>query len=157
MQGQPTPTPGINTAPAIAPLAEGCLTPQQIFDKVALHLLRQGLVSVNSAGNCLYRSPEGLKCAIGCLIPDERYSPDFEGGDANTVDYLIAHNSRFAGALKATGIDTQHHVSRDLLASLQKLHDHTAPRAWGDVLVGLARAYRLDDSVVTSFQPGSPA
>lgn len=27
---------------------------------------------------CMYRSPAGGKCAIGCVIPDKLYSPDLE-------------------------------------------------------------------------------
>lgn len=30
-------------------------------------------------GYCLYRGPEGTKCAIGHLIPDELYTRDIEG------------------------------------------------------------------------------
>lgn len=34
---------------------------------------------VPCGAKCLYRSPEGRKCAIGLLIPDERYDKTLEG------------------------------------------------------------------------------
>ena len=46
---------------------------QQIFDKVATHLLTQNARSA-AEGSCLYRSPSGLKCAVGCLISDSVYA-----------------------------------------------------------------------------------
>jgi len=52
---------------------------QEVFDKIYLHLIEQGRKSVNSDGRCQYRSPDGDKCAIGCLIPDELYTPELEG------------------------------------------------------------------------------
>jgi hypothetical protein len=54
------------------------MTEQEIFDTVALHLIKQGKQSIDADDNCLYRGPEGLKCAIGCLIPDELYLSKME-------------------------------------------------------------------------------
>jgi len=51
---------------------------QQIFDTVAAHLFRQGRRAMDGSG-CRYRSGDGLKCAVGCFIPDEAYDPDIEG------------------------------------------------------------------------------
>ncbi len=51
---------------------------QQIFDFVAAHLFEQGKPSSNEE-YCLYRTKEGLACAIGCLIPDSFYDKQFEG------------------------------------------------------------------------------
>jgi hypothetical protein len=50
---------------------------QEVFDQVAVHLLKQGKVSQNSEG-CAYRSSSGLKCAAGCLIADDEYKEWFE-------------------------------------------------------------------------------
>lgn len=52
-------------------------TKQEIFDRVAAHLRKQGSCSMCDAdgyrGNklCLYRTEDGRKCAIGALIPDD--------------------------------------------------------------------------------------
>ena len=43
---------------------------QEVFDKVAIHLLTQNAKALNSGGLCVYKTPNGLRCAVGCLIPD---------------------------------------------------------------------------------------
>lgn len=74
------------------------MTKQQLFDTVALHLIsmdhRSGgyrdrdsdkndymaePASPSDSFVCLYRAPDGSKCAAGVLIPDAVYSPDMEG------------------------------------------------------------------------------
>jgi hypothetical protein len=62
-------------------------TLQQIFDIVIVALRAQGCpsyrlpISVSPQkpiAGCLYRGPNGAKCAIGHLIRDEDYKPEFE-------------------------------------------------------------------------------
>src|SRR5258706_1958080 len=63
------------------------MTNQELFDKVKNHLLSQNAQSIayrtpqtyHVVKYCVYKNENGLKCAIGCLIPDEKYSPEFEG------------------------------------------------------------------------------
>lgn len=53
---------------------------QAIFDRVVTHLLTQKRRSVTITGGvrtCMYRAPNGDMCAIGCLIPDDVYTPCF--------------------------------------------------------------------------------
>lgn len=50
---------------------------QTVFDYVCHHMAAQGRQSANE-GQCMYRSEEGLSCAVGCLIPDDFYSPLIE-------------------------------------------------------------------------------
>lgn len=52
---------------------------QEIYDKVAEALLKQGCASVGEDSTCLYRGPNGTRCAIGHLMPDESYDLEFEG------------------------------------------------------------------------------
>lgn len=54
---------------------------QEIFDKVYDALLKQGVASIDSNGSCMYRGPNGTKCAIGHLIPDELFEHDFNYAD----------------------------------------------------------------------------
>lgn len=80
------------------------LTNQQIFNRVINHLRKQGKPSMGwqfatpiGVSNldpmiCLYRNPNGLKCAIGCLIEDREYSPLFE---SNTIDSLFDYRPKF--------------------------------------------------------------
>lgn len=52
---------------------------QETFDTVVSFLIAQGKPAKGRDG-CMYRGPDGTKCAAGCLIPDEMYSEDMEGG-----------------------------------------------------------------------------
>lgn len=46
-------------------------TNQEIFDTCLTHLRAQGRRSIDPiSGFCVYRGPDGLKCAIGALIPN---------------------------------------------------------------------------------------
>lgn len=85
------------------------LTPQKIFDTVATHLFTQGERSYDRSDPevCLYRGPNGLKCAVGVLIPDELYDPEMEGLAAW---HAIPHES-----------DLFENI--ELLRSLQHVHD----------------------------------
>lgn len=63
---------------------------QDIFDRALAHLRTQRQPALNhyqdhdESPRCLYRTPEGLKCAIGALIPDENYNPDLENTAASS-------------------------------------------------------------------------
>lgn len=39
---------------------------------------------------CLYRGPNGLKCAVGVLIDDEHFSEDFNSSSVDEDDVLTA-------------------------------------------------------------------
>lgn len=57
---------------------------QEIFDTVVRHLAQQGHRAVakpsilSSEPVCMYRTPNGSKCAFGALIPDAVYDPRME-------------------------------------------------------------------------------
>jgi hypothetical protein len=58
------------------------LTRQELFTNAVVGLAAQNWVkssSSESPGDCLYRGPGGLKCAVGFSIPDESYTRDIEG------------------------------------------------------------------------------
>lgn len=61
------------------------MTNQELFDKVVRAIVKQGRGSINSEGLCVYRGPDGLKCAVGHIIPDELYSPLIEKTSAMTL------------------------------------------------------------------------
>lgn len=56
------------------------MTHQEIFDKAWLGLKAQGFKRAwdESHQQCVYRAPDGLRCAIGHCIPDEVYDPEME-------------------------------------------------------------------------------
>lgn len=57
------------------------MTLQEAFDKIYTGLRGQEWgqsVSIQTA-SCAYRGAEGRKCAIGFLIPDDKYLPEMDG------------------------------------------------------------------------------
>ena len=92
------------------------MTPQEAFETVAKHLLAQGRPSKNEKGMCVYRGPDGLKCAVGALIPDEAYDPRMEDIYASMV---IAQFDDLE-FLKEANLEVN---GERLLDVLQELHD----------------------------------
>lgn len=57
-------------------------TDQELFTQAVLGMRSQNyaLSQLDDAiGTCLYRHPDGYKCLVGHLIPDELYHPSIEG------------------------------------------------------------------------------
>lgn len=111
---------------------------QEIFDKVVDHLLTQGARS-RYHGDCQYHAPDGRKCAIGCLIPAERYKPEVEGHSARAV--ALAWPDVFEPGVAAWMLDDPR-LTRDL----QWVHDCQEPHHWATELLWLARLYNLEPS-----------
>lgn len=55
------------------------MTNQEAFDKIVARLMDGTGRALDEGGECMYRAPNGLSCAVGCLIPDEEYYPRIEG------------------------------------------------------------------------------
>lgn len=108
------------------------LTKQEVFDKVVTHLRKQNAKSMSSAGGCFYRFGE-KKCAVGCLIPDELYSPRLEGlGVASMV---------LEDVLLKAGIPES---CFSLLTCLQTTHDDCNVGQWEIHFQELAEAEGLE-------------
>jgi hypothetical protein len=103
-------------------------TSQEIFDIVVSHLRKQGLKSGNSLV-CLYRGPNEMKCAIGCLIPNSSYFKSMEG---KLIDELISIDSF---------LWMKDHLR--LLNRLQKIHDYYDVDQWEDQLQLAANRFGL--------------
>lgn len=117
------------------------MTHQEIFNKVARHLLTQNKKSVLfSGGSCAYRGKDGLKCAIGCLISDDDYCFAMEGNSVTTLSY------DFPG-LGLREITEQ----SNLLLSFQNIHDNFPPNEWWKRLLTLATFYNLSAEVLQEF------
>lgn len=63
------------------------LTHQEAFNKAVRGMRDQGWKKAAmggdwTGGTCKYRTNSGLKCAVGHIIPDDRYSPKMEGQEA---------------------------------------------------------------------------
>jgi len=112
---------------------------QEIFDKVAAHLLAQGIRSnmrCDGVTQCLYRGPAGTCCAVGVLIEDDL---------ADTGDRLGL--SVWALANRADSPQwMRDHVL--LLKSLQCVHDVQPPNRWAIALRIVAGEHELEVNFV---------
>lgn len=113
------------------------MTNQEVFDKVAKHLLIQGEKSIGVADKCAYRGENGKKCAIGCLIPDAKYDPSFEGKPLSRDDA--------DEVLRAAGLGWH---QRDLGQELQLVHDGEEPENWKGELYAIATKFDLNTDVL---------
>lgn len=95
------------------------MTRQEMFDKVVNHLLTQNKrcsvedVYYTNGLKCLYRGSSGLKCAIGCLIPDDKYDPMMEG----MVAYNLVEHYKLS----------EYVPDVNLANRLQEVHDNYEP------------------------------
>ena len=118
---------------------------QAIFDKVGTHLLTQNkraLDTSNGGDRCMYINPEGLKCAAGCLIPEDEYRPEFEHG-AILLSGFESMNERtklVSDYFKSKYSD----LEMFLIIKLQKIHDTILPNKWRDHLYSLADNFQLN-------------
>lgn len=108
---------------------------QEIYDKVKAHLLAQGRRAIRpgSKNVCMYRAPNGDKCAVGVLIADEHYSEDLEGRPAY-------HNHDVNYALCKSGV--AEHLF--FVSELQAIHDVVSVKHWREELEALARKEGLN-------------
>lgn len=96
---------------------------QKIFNKVYRHLIKQNKQSIAADGGaCLYRGPNGLRCAIGCLITNEEYTPNMEAGRRGGGNVFALHESKLLPKR------LWKHVG--LLRNLQVIHDSNPPKNW---------------------------
>lgn len=110
---------------------------QEIFDTVASHLLTQKAKAVDG-DSCMYRAPDGKKCAVGCLITDEEYSPDMEG---SAISDLIDN-----GGMKRFS------PFKALLEDLQGLHDFALLEEWPRRLRDIALDRNISPAVLKEFE-----
>lgn len=102
-------------------------TNQQTFTLVRNHLLKQGKKALDDRG-CVYLSPDGSKCAAGCLIPEEKYDSSFERRD---VPRVIIEN----------GFSDWFEHNPCLVVSLQYIHDCSPSSEWDERLSDLAEGW----------------
>jgi len=105
---------------------------QEQFDKMSNGLLEQGERSQTDWGTCAYRGCNGLKCAVGMIIPDEKYDASMED---NPCSHLMVYPT-----LLELGIDL------DLAKAMQNVHDMKEPTEWGDEFEKVADQFNLDYS-----------
>lgn len=125
-------------------------TDQEIFDKVAMHLLTQkkkalklysGVNSFKSETHvCALRGFSGTKCAIGCLIPDELYSSKMEKTSPRSLRKVFPSLLPYLG-------DNQ-----DLLDRLQGVHDIYEVTQWRRELIIAAINSNISSKILETIQ-----
>lgn len=115
------------------------ITTQEIFDKVATHLLTQGCRSVDENGRCMYRMGS-LRCAVGCLIEDPYYRPELETKISTNVGVIIALTFSLGRSLLQ--------AEERLLNRLQILHDGAKPKDWKRGLLDTAAVFDLKTDAI---------
>lgn len=90
-------------------------TPMEVFQFIEHHLLTQDAKSVGfEKGICYYRGDYDRKCAAGCLISDDEYTPKFEAN--NWI--MLVHKKL---------VPTTH---SELIRKLQIIHDDVPVDSW---------------------------
>jgi len=110
------------------------MEPQEIYNQVKKHLLKQNEKSTND-GYCVYRSEKGLKCAIGGILPDDLYHESMD----KMMDSIIGIMSNFPRVKEYFGRGNE-----NLLRELQIIHDDYEPNAWHVKLIYVAKMFNLD-------------
>jgi hypothetical protein len=135
------------------------MTDQEMFDKVATHLLTQKIRAHDGSG-CKYRTLEGLRCAAGCLLPDWVDTKAFEGVSLRplgleapefTSDYLSRERALRKAFFDDAGVSPGQVT---LLRALQVVHDGAHPEYWLKELGLLARTFKLSPAVLEGFKVG---
>lgn len=119
------------------------LSKQEVFNKVALHLLKQFTKSVdpNRSGTCLYRDGIGNKCAVGVLIPDEMYNREMEWRSSSQLLECFPQ-------LQSLFKEDEFPIICDMLTFCQWIHDEFAPDQWYDQILKLAEKFDLNLDVI---------
>lgn len=115
---------------------------QEVFNTVVNHLRKQGckakghsLSEYEDNEICAYRGMGGNKCAVGCLIKDEFYSPSLEGK-------AIGHYEVKDAVRKSIGdFDSK---TEWVLGKLQSIHDVQKPEDWEEDFVDAAEFFKLE-------------
>jgi len=102
-----------------------------LFRRVRTHLLTQMERSADGGeGGCLYRGPDGLQCAVGCLIDDTYFDDEFNS--ARTDDHQVV-----TAVADSLGLDDLDGITVGLLMDLQNVHDTVSPELWESKLNSL--------------------
>lgn len=115
---------------------------QEIFEASVTHLFNQGRQSANPGGDfCLYRGPDGLKCAAGIFLDDDA-AQRADKCPASSWDRIYKHTYPDMGSGKVA-----------LIVALQSLHDNEDN--WTNTNVMRSAAIRVANVARLSSPPVS--
>lgn len=137
------------------------LDAQEVFNRVAKHLFEQGERCSTPDGACMYRLDNTAacpkRCAIGALIPDEKYSPTMESHvisafyQASSNDVFVEDKLILRELFENVFFGDEDKKIR-FLSALQSSHDMLC--SWSSTasmkkrLAGIAKSYQLDASIL---------
>lgn len=111
---------------------------QDTFDKVVKHARTQNEKAQDLVRKqCLYRTESGLKCFIGCLIPDNLYN---KGMESKTIIALHNHHNEVMEEIFGSELTK---ADIDFLSNLQRIHDQSEVRVWESKFKHLAETEGL--------------
>lgn len=93
---------------------------QEVINKVWKHFVTDGEPYSTCDGACAYRGDKGTKCAVGLLIPDDKYKPSYDA-DALAIKKLVLRHPEVKEIL---GISSEDDVL--FLSELQRCHDSSS-------------------------------
>lgn len=95
---------------------------QETLNKSYFGIINQGGPSIEEDGHCLYRGPNGRKCAIGQLIPNDQYNLKMDIGYSG-----VGFKHEVNDVLIKNG-----YTNLEFLSVLQNCHDESAYEAFDD-------------------------
>lgn len=88
------------------------------FLKIVRGIIGQQCIrSVNKENSCVYRGKNGLKCAVGHLIPDREYHVEFEGKG------VVCMSDNYDSEIKTWLLNHFPIEMKDFLRDCQNAHD----------------------------------
>jgi hypothetical protein len=127
---------------------------QQMFNKAARGVIKQGKPSRNKDGACLYRGPDNCRCVVGHLITNKEYNHNMENKSAGA---LLVNYDFPAGKSPNFDFFSADHpfqkVGPDFLGDLQRCHDAVLDdenfvSAFKERMLEVATKYNLDAKVL---------
>jgi hypothetical protein len=115
---------------------------QKMFNRVVRHVRKQRAAAISEDGRCCYRTPEGLRCGIGGIIPNKLYKKTMEG---LVADFALTENPKLRLHFqKLYGVNEKW---KELMNDLQFAHDHHLVKngmgGFEEKIAFLARKYDL--------------
>ena len=93
-----------------------------LYDDAVSKLLERGTRAADGNGTSYLRAPDGSKCLLGLMLPDDLYHKDLEGSLLKVRDMIADHY----GVPKPAG---RNELWKWLTAA-QRIHDHSPVREW---------------------------
>jgi hypothetical protein len=130
------------------------VTNQEAFTLAVKGIIAQGKPGYDAdEAGCRYRAPDGSKCAVGMIIPDDQYSPNIEGAPIFALVKGGHCRPEWHAIPALAGLDVK--LLRDLQAAHDDEYYHDDDEAFLDHFIKEARKiaaeYDLDASFIQSL------